>query len=126
MRIISLYVFNVIVTNIVCTGSKGCDDGPQCEICTSTHTSIVSKPAVARCLDCVKLLCGRCVDLHRRTKVTHSHSVIDMDVLNKDIACKAHVDEAVRYYCETCEMCICVVCAFQEHKTHEVFSFGDR
>lgn len=28
--------------------------------------------------------------------------------------------EIVKFYCEPCEVCICVLCTFQEHKGHEV------
>ncbi len=112
----------------VCTGGGcgSCAEGPPCDICKSANArDASSKPAVARCLDCAKLLCRHCVDLHRRTKVTQAHSVFDLDIMNKDIACKAHVDDVVRYYCESCEVCICVVCTFHEHKTHNVYSFSD-
>ena len=36
-----------------------------------------------------------------------------------------HPGETVRFYCEMCETCICVVCTFQEHKDHDVCSFSD-
>ena len=70
------------------------------------------------------MLCRSCVDLHRKTKVTQGHSLFDAQV-EKDIVCKAHPDEVVRFYCEKCEMCICVVCTFQEHKGHDVSSFTE-
>ena len=34
-------------------------------------------------------------------------------------------DEVVRFYCETCEKCVCVVCTFQDHQGHDVSSFED-
>ena len=43
----------------------------------------------------------------------------------KDIVCKQHQDEIVRFYCEPCDTCICVVCTFQEHRDHEICSFSD-
>ena len=36
-----------------------------------------------------------------------------------------HSDEVVRFYCEPCETCICVLCTFNEHKDHEITQFGD-
>ena len=64
------------------------------------------------------------MDLHASTKVTQDHSLIDLEG-QKDIECKAHPEETVRFYCEKCEECICVVCTFQEHKDHDVCSFND-
>ncbi|KAL8624966.1 hypothetical protein ACOMHN_039853 [Nucella lapillus] len=101
---------------------------PPCEICHTvparTGRSSSSSDACSKCLDCDKLLCHACVDLHCSTKVTQDHSLIDLEG-QKDIECKAHPEETVRFYCERCEECICVVCTFQEHKDHEVCSFNE-
>ena len=48
-------------------------------------------------------------------QVTASHSIFDVEI-EKDIECKEHEDEVVRFYCEPCETCICVLCTFNEHK----------
>ncbi|BFZ09304.1 hypothetical protein BsWGS_12343 [Bradybaena similaris] len=95
---------------------------PPCEICSTVRGRNID--ACSKCLDCSKILCKACVDLHLSTKVTQQHSLIDLEG-EKDIQCKAHADECVRFYCEPCDACICVVCAFQEHKDHEVCSFSD-
>ena len=95
---------------------------PFCEICFGSRNTC--NEACVKCLDCTKLLCKECVELHRKTKVTSSHSLCDIDV-EKDIECKIHKDEPVRFYCEPCEVCVCVVCTFQEHKGHDVSSFKE-
>lgn len=56
--------------------------------------------------------------------MTKNHSIFDCEI-EKDIECKEHKEEAVRFYCEPCESCICVLCTFNEHKDHEITSFGD-
>ncbi len=48
-------------------------------------------------------------------QVTSGHSIFDVEI-EKDIECKEHEDEVVRFYCEPCETCICVLCTFNEHK----------
>ena len=90
---------------------------PPCEICHTVRPR--SNDACSKCLDCSKLLCKTCVDLHLTTKVTQHHSLIDVEG-EKDIECKVHPDEIVRFYCEPCDACICVVCTFQEHRDHEI------
>lgn len=95
---------------------------PFCDIC-----KLVSKKhreATSKCLDCNKLLCKQCVELHKDTKVTKNHSIFDVEI-EKDIECKEHQEEVVRFYCEPCEACICVLCTFNEHKDHEITSFND-
>ena len=94
---------------------------PPCEICPS---GVRGNNASSKCLDCSKLLCKSCVKLHSTTKVTQDHTLIDIEG-QKDIECKEHPEEIVRFYCDPCDTCICVVCTFQEHRDHEICSFTD-
>lgn len=93
---------------------------PFCDICKLL--SHKHREASSKCLDCNKLLCRICVDLHKDTKVTKNHSLFDVEI-EKDIECKEHKDEVVRFYCEPCDTCICVLCTFNEHKGHEITQF---
>ncbi|KAL8582688.1 hypothetical protein ACOMHN_053282 [Nucella lapillus] len=114
---------NFLVSNLTDVLAKRCmAKVPPCEICHMVRPR--SNDACSKCLDCDKFLCRACVELHSTTKVTQDHSLIDVEG-QKDIECKAHPEETVRFYCERCEECICVVCTFQEHKDHEVCSFND-
>lgn len=94
----------------------------SCDICKTVNKK--DREATSKCLDCSKLLCSGCVELHKATKVTSGHSLFDVDI-EKDIECKEHKDEVVRFYCEPCDACICVLCTFNEHKDHEITQFGD-
>jgi len=47
------------------------------------------REASSKCLDCAKLLCSTCVQLHRDTKVTSAHSIFDVEI-EKEIECKEH------------------------------------
>ncbi|ESN96207.1 hypothetical protein HELRODRAFT_163248 [Helobdella robusta] len=82
------------------------------------------KTAVSKCLECNKLLCKACVGKHRTMKVTSCHSLFDLDT-EKDAECKDHPGEPVRFYCERCQMCVCVLCAFNSHREHNVEHFSD-
>jgi len=58
--------------------------------------------------------------------VTEHHSLVDVEVEEKDIACRTHDGELIRFYCEPCGACICVVCAFQQpHHDHDVSTFSE-
>ena len=58
-------------------------------------------------------------------QVTSEHSLVDVEVEDKDVTCKSHEGELIRYYCEQCSTCICVVCAFESpHRGHEVLTFS--
>jgi len=59
-------------------------------------------------------------------QVTQHHSVVDVDVEEKDVVCRRHAGELLRFYCEPCAACICVVCAFQQpHHEHDVATFAE-
>ncbi|VDP68084.1 unnamed protein product [Echinostoma caproni] len=90
---------------------------------SSAHLSTAPQ-ATSKCLDCNKLLCADCVQRHRDTRVTKDHATFDLQS-GRDIECKEHPGEPVRFYCDECSACICVLCTFNEHREHEVTSFGE-
>ncbi|XP_013402623.1 E3 ubiquitin-protein ligase TRIM56 isoform X2 [Lingula anatina] len=95
---------------------------PFCDICKLVAKK--HREASSKCLDCAKLLCKQCVEVHRETKVTKNHSIFDVEI-EKDVECKDHPEEVVRFYCEPCETCVCVLCTFNEHKDHDISNFSD-
>lgn len=60
---------------------------PFCDICKMVSKK--HREAISKCLDCAKLLCSNCVQMHRDTKVTSGHSIFDVEI-EKDIECKEH------------------------------------
>jgi len=54
--------------------------------------------ATVKCVDCDKLLCADCAELHRETKVTASHALFTIGD-NRDVECKLHRNETLRYVC---------------------------
>ena len=34
-------------------------------------------------------------------------------------------DEVIRFYCEACDACVCVMCTFNEHRDHEIMQFSE-
>ena len=114
---------NFLVQNLSETvGRQKPSKYPFCDFCKMVHRK--HREAASKCLDCAKLLCKECVELHRETRVTGGHSIFDVEI-EKDIECKEHSEEVVRFYCEPCETCICVLYTFNEHKDHEISQFGD-
>lgn len=56
--------------------------------------------------------------------MTQGHNIFDIEI-EKEIECKEHSDEVVRFYCETCETAICILCTFNDHREHDVAQFSD-
>ncbi|XP_067932019.1 E3 ubiquitin-protein ligase TRIM56-like isoform X2 [Watersipora subatra] len=93
-----------------------------CDFCKLVNRK--HREASAKCLDCSKLLCKDCVEQHNDTKVTKDHNIFDIEI-EKDIDCKEHPEEVIRFYCETCEDPVCIICTFNDHKDHDVTQFSD-
>lgn len=68
---------------------------PPCEICSTVRGRNID--ACSKCLDCSKILCKACVDLHLSTKVTQQHSLIDLEG-EKDIQCKVGASSLKSYF----------------------------
>ncbi|CAF1397426.1 unnamed protein product [Adineta ricciae] len=92
----------------------------NCEICKAVHDR--EREATSRCLECQKFLCRHCVQAHQTITVTRDHSIYELEI-EKDILCKHHPTEFVRYYCEQCEVCICIACTYVDHRDHQLTDF---
>ncbi|CAF1660127.1 unnamed protein product [Rotaria magnacalcarata] len=92
----------------------------NCEICKTVHDR--EREATSRCLECQKSLCRHCVQAHQTITITRNHSIYELEI-EKDILCKHHQTEFVRYYCEQCETCICIACTYADHRDHELSDF---
>lgn len=93
-----------------------------CEICKAVNQK--EREATSKCVECQKLMCRSCVATHQQMKITMNHSVFELEI-EKDVMCKQHPNEQVRFYCEPCEMCVCVPCTYTDHRDHELVDFKD-
>ena len=57
-------------------------------------------------------------------QITSDHAVFNAEV-EKEIECRSHQEEPVRFYCDECEACVCVLCTFHAHRGHRVVSFHE-
>lgn len=116
---------NFTVTGLLAVIGPQCPDASKCLSCdVCKRLDRKHHEATSKCLDCVKLLCAECTKVHREMKVTSGHSLYGVQV-EKDVQCKQHPDEAVRFYCIPCDACVCILCTFNEHLDHEVIQFAD-
>ena len=91
-----------------------------------------SSVSVAYCKDCDDLLCQECWDIHRKIKVTRSHTTIaTKDFKNRQIeqsktplfsassseVCPNHKMD-FGFYCKQCAVLVCGGCGFEKHSNH--------
>ena len=100
---------------------------PVCDSCEEDRSF-----SVAYCMDCDDLLCQECWDIHRKIKVTRSHTIIATKYLkNRRIEqsevlpflatftdiCPNHKIE-VGFYCKQCAVLVCGGCGIEKHSNH--------
>lgn len=93
---------------------------PLCDICKIVNQR--EKEATSKCVECQKSMCRICIVQHQQMKITSNHSIYELDI-EKDIMCKKHPNEQVRFYCEACEICVCVPCTYTDHRDHDLVDF---
>ncbi|XP_030056887.1 tripartite motif-containing protein 66 [Microcaecilia unicolor] len=85
------------------------------------------KPAHSLCTSCNKWLCSPCTEEHRHPEDTGDHL---LSVPHKgysgteggsgefSLFCPLHNQEAMKFFCETCDVLTCRNCLILEHKDH--------
>lgn len=90
------------------------DEPASCTACKSRDIA-----AVARCLDCAKLLCPHCVMAHQFMHCFEGHRVVTLAELaqrdERPVTCLRHKGEPLKYFCLTCSAPICMDCTVLDH-----------
>ncbi|XP_071806796.1 uncharacterized protein [Asterias amurensis] len=89
-----------------------------CELCTENEFT-------HHCLNCSQNICQGCMNIHKRSKFSADHKVgtlediregkVTLPEVQKEYTCNTHKGEINRFYCETCHVLICHVCAVYNH-----------
>ncbi|XP_071787249.1 uncharacterized protein [Asterias amurensis] len=101
---------------------EGCDEGLE---------------AVSRCVDCDANYCKTCLENHARLKAISHHQIVNAvgssHVRPKDKdktetqKCRKHTDQELCFYCDTCELLVCLKCAVFDHRAsnHNLSEIND-
>ncbi|XP_056437267.1 E3 ubiquitin-protein ligase TRIM39-like [Gadus chalcogrammus] len=85
-----------------------------CDVCTGTQLK-----AVKSCLVCLISYCQTHLEPHQRVTVLKKHRLVEpMDRLD-DRMCKKH-DRLLELFCQTEQVCVCLLCTETDHKSHPV------
>ena len=83
------------------------------------------------CFDCAKFMCPVCVNAHKVMRVFHGHKLVpvnefkaqDYDALLKRqpfCSLQYHESEITRFFCLSCQACVCQICITTDHQDHKV------
>jgi len=106
------------------------DRSTLCDICTYRADNGAAKinTATSHCLECQENLCQSCATAHRRQKVSRDHKLFEIgDNMKPDdlyaqypaANCDKHASEALKIYCNDCELVICMMCYIKDHNSHK-------
>ena len=92
-----------------------------CNNCTTTN-------ATGYCKECAKLLCPKCIEVHKNWAPIADHKIMTLDEVTtsaskllpekQDIKCSTH-NEPLKIFCKTCEELICHDCTVRIHRDHD-------
>lgn len=107
---------------------------PDCEECSRDPTF----KTTSFCCSCVSFLCEKCHTQHVLSRKSHLHHKILLleDTTNIKVklrenltflptTCPVHIRQEITFFCNDCEMLICIQCALSKHPGHSIDDLQD-
>ncbi|XP_034542276.1 E3 ubiquitin-protein ligase TRIM21-like [Notolabrus celidotus] len=85
-----------------------------CDVCTGTKLK-----ALKSCLVCLVSYCETHLKPHLTTTGLKKHQLINPVENLEGRMCEKH-DKLLELFCKNDQMCVCVLCPYSDHKTHDV------
>ncbi|CAC5424236.1 unnamed protein product [Mytilus coruscus] len=86
----------------------------QCQICSKLDKSV---PADKRSMDCEHFLCNGCVTVHKESRVSQPHRIIDAETLTLPKQCASHPKLTLDFFCTQHDILCCEMCISDNHRT---------
>ncbi|XP_033982058.1 E3 ubiquitin-protein ligase TRIM21-like [Trematomus bernacchii] len=85
-----------------------------CDVCTGTRLK-----ALKSCLVCLESYCETHLEPHLTRPGLKKHQLIDPVENLEGRMCVKH-DKLLELFCKTDQVCVCMLCTYSDHKTHDV------
>ncbi|KAI4795856.1 hypothetical protein KUCAC02_029609 [Chaenocephalus aceratus] len=85
-----------------------------CDVCTGTRLK-----ALKSCLVCLESYCETHLEPHLTRAGLKKHQLIDPEENLEGRMCVKH-DKLLELFCQTDQVCVCMLCTVLDHKTHDV------
>lgn len=103
------------------------EDGKEkicCDVCGE------KSKAKSFCYECNQRLCSFCVSFHEKLQATREHNVAGIDEsgvrkVKRKRKCVTHDKNELQYFCEDCNLLICIDCNMTQHKLHKCRNIVD-
>lgn len=91
-----------------------------CDLCFEPDLNLAKKS----CLVCLASFCESHLEPHLTVPGLKRHQLIEPQKGLEERVCSEH-DKPLELFCEDEELCICVLCAYSGHKSHDVVPFKE-
>ncbi|XP_028441741.1 E3 ubiquitin-protein ligase TRIM21-like [Perca flavescens] len=91
-----------------------------CDVCTGTKLM-----AVKSCLVCLVSFCETHLEPHLTVSRLKRHHLIDPVENLEGRMCTKH-DKLLELFCKTDQTCVCMLCTYSDHKTHDVVPLKEK
>ncbi|KAL3891437.1 hypothetical protein ACJMK2_003700 [Sinanodonta woodiana] len=116
----TLFPVNTVLQSILPAKSKV---DRLCDACNTEGTTV---PAEGFCVVCKEAMCGDCLKVHRKQKISKDHTILSVEELDcnpehviklaEGFTCLEHHGEDIKYYCKDHKFPCCATCFFHGHK----------
>ncbi|XP_046574943.1 E3 ubiquitin-protein ligase TRIM71-like isoform X2 [Haliotis rubra] len=110
-----------VIQGLLDSFGPGCKDTKNCTCC---HREGETTPATVWCSVCDDALCDVCARAHSRISSTRHHDTTAMTSeaiipRKRNIKCKEHKDEIIKFLCKDCKKVTCHTCCVIYHRKCE-------
>ncbi|XP_046545966.1 E3 ubiquitin-protein ligase TRIM71-like [Haliotis rubra] len=110
-----------VIQGLLDSFGPGCKDTKNCTCC---HREGETTPATVWCSVCDDALCDVCARAHSRISSTRHHDTTDLTTeaiipRKRNIKCKEHKDENIKFLCKDCKKVTCHTCCVIYHRKCE-------
>ncbi|KAK7159614.1 hypothetical protein R3I94_005835 [Phoxinus phoxinus] len=88
----------------------------ECDVCTGDKNK-----AIKSCLVCLESYCQTHFERHEEFHSRKRHKMTDAIKRLQEMICPLH-DRLLEMFCRTDQICVCMLCMANEHKTHDTVS----
>ncbi|CAM4589086.1 unnamed protein product [Leuciscus chuanchicus] len=88
----------------------------ECDVCTGDKNK-----AIKSCLVCLESYCQTHFERHEEFHSRKRHKMTDAIERLQEMICPLH-DRLLEMFCRTDQICVCMLCMANEHKTHDTVS----
>ncbi|XP_046574951.1 E3 ubiquitin/ISG15 ligase TRIM25-like [Haliotis rubra] len=110
-----------VIQGLLDTFGPGCKDTKKCTCCNREGETT---PATVWCSECDDAMCDVCARAHSRISSTRHHDTTDLTSeaiipRKRNIKCKEHKDENIKFLCKDCKKVTCHTCCVIYHRKCE-------